>query len=133
MLSRKALAIATLSTIVCTQAGLADEAFKSSKFLTYSAEQQKNYINISMVIVSLVASQNSRSYADCLNNWSAKNVESGYQPVIEAIKDFPTTTPPGLSWQCCKRNAARLNSLGNSDYMVGMSEGGARPVEGRGV
>ncbi len=93
MLSRKALAIASLCTIVCAQAGIAEAAFKSSRFLTYSAEQQKNYINISMVMASLIASQNSRSHADCLNDWSGKNAETGYQPVIEAMKRFPDHHP----------------------------------------
>lgn len=96
MLSRKALAIASLCTIVCTQAGIADDGFKSSKFLTYQPDAQRSYINSSVVMASLIASQNSREQADCLNAWIGSNVDTGYKPVIEAMMKFPDHHPSGV-------------------------------------
>lgn len=96
MLSRKNLAIASLCTIVCAQGSFAEEAFKSSKFLAYPADSQKSYINTSAVMASLIASQNSRDQADCLNAWIGSNIDGGYQPVIEAMKRFPDHHPSGV-------------------------------------
>ena len=96
MLSRKTLAIASLCTIVCAQAGAAEEAFKSSKFLQYAPDAQKSNFNTSVVMASLIASQNSRDQADCLNAWIGSNVDAGYQPVIEAMKRFPDHHPSGV-------------------------------------
>jgi len=97
MLSRKARAISTLSAIVFSLAsGAAAEDFKSSKFLTYPADSQKSFINSSVVMASLIASENSRSQADCLNAWSAKHVGDGYQPVLDAMRRFLNHHPTGV-------------------------------------
>ncbi len=96
MLSRKALAIASLCTIVCTQAGIAEEAFKSSKFLTYSAESQKSYITSSAMMAGLIATQNAPKQASCVDAWVARLYSGGYQPVIEVMKKYPDDHPTGL-------------------------------------
>lgn len=98
MLSRNAIVIASTIVIVCNiaTAPLAQETFKSAKFLTYSAEAQKSYINSSVIIASLIASQNSRTQADCLHDWSGKHVGGGYQPVIDAMRRYPDDHPSGL-------------------------------------
>lgn len=95
MLSRNALALASLSTIVCS-AALGDDGFKSSKFLTYSAESQKSYINSSVLMAGLVAAQNSDDQAKCIGDWSGKHLAGGYQPVIAAMQRFPDHHPTGV-------------------------------------
>ena len=97
MLSRKTLAIASLCTIVCAAAGAAAaEDFKSSKFLTYPADAQKSYINSSVLMATLIATQNSKDHAGCIGKWSGEFVTGGYQPVIEAMKKFPDHHPTGV-------------------------------------
>jgi len=96
MLSRKALAIASLCTIVCTQPGSAEEAFKSSKFLTYPAESQKSYIASSAMMAGLIASQNNASQAACIDEWGAKQREVGYAAVMEAMRRFPEHHPSAV-------------------------------------
>lgn len=96
MLSRKSLAIASLCTIVCAQGGAADEAFKSSKFLTYSAEQQRGYISTTTVAAWLLASQNNKEQAECIDKWGASHRDRGYTPVLEAMQKFPDDHPTAL-------------------------------------
>lgn len=96
MLSRKALALASLCTIVCTQAGTADEAFKSSKFLTYPAESQKSYIGSSVMMAGVIAARNAPQQARCIDDWSAKNSSASYPTVVEAMKRFPDHHPTGV-------------------------------------
>ena len=96
MFRRKALALATLSTIVCSGAAVADDGFKSSKFLTYAADSQKSYINTSVLMATLIAAQNSKAQATCIGNCSGQYVSDGYQPVIEAMRKFPDHPPTGV-------------------------------------
>lgn len=96
MLSRKVLAIASLCTLVCAQSSVADEAFKSSTFLTYSAEQQRGYISTSAMMAGLIATQNDRKQAACVDDWVARYHGEGYSLVIEAMKKYPDDHPTGL-------------------------------------
>lgn len=104
MLSRKVLAIASLSTIVCTEAGIAEDAFKSSKFLAYSAEQQKGYIGTAAVAATVIASLNSQSQSKCLGAWVATHSSKGYQPVLEVMKKYPDDHPMGLIMSVLQRD-----------------------------
>lgn len=90
------MALATLSTIVCGNAVVADEGFKSSKLLTYPTDSQKSYINTSVLMAGLIAAQNSDVQSKCIGDWSGKHVGGGYQPVIEAMKRFPDHHPTGV-------------------------------------
>lgn len=104
MLSRKALALASLCTIVCTQVGVADEAFKSSKFLTYSAEQQKGYIGTAVVAATVIASLNSQAQSKCLGDWVAEHSNGGYQPILDAMRKYPDDHPMGLIMSVLQRD-----------------------------
>lgn len=96
MLSRKNLAIASLCTIVCAQGSFAEEAFKSSEFLTYSADHQRGYISTSAMMAGLIAAQNDRKQAMCVDDWVALHRSEGYSPVIDAMKKYPDDHPTGL-------------------------------------
>jgi len=96
MLSRNAIATASLSTIVCSGAAVADEGFKSSKFLTYAADAQKSYIGTAAVAATTIASLNSEPQAKCLGGWVTQYGDGGYQPVIDAMRKYPDDHPMGL-------------------------------------
>lgn len=92
MLSRKTLAIASLSTIVCG-AALADDGFKSSKFLTYSTDSQKSYIGSSAMMAGVIATQNQPDQAKCIDAWATTGREASHQAVVDAMKRFPDHHP----------------------------------------
>lgn len=96
MLSRKVLVISSLSTIVCTASSAGAEDFKSSKFLTYSAEAQRSYIDTAVVAATVVVSLNSAPQAKCLGEWVAKQRQGDFSPVIEAMRKYPDDHPMGL-------------------------------------
>jgi len=105
MLSRKALAIASLSTIVCSQVVLTAtvshpamaEGFKNSEFLNWSPENQRGYITTAAVAASVIANQNRDGQAKCIDDWGAKYRSGGYQPVIEAMKTLPEFHPMAVT------------------------------------
>lgn len=97
MLSRKALAIASLCTIVCTQTGIAEEAFKSYDFLKWGAENQRGYITAAATAAGVIANLNRAGQAKCIDDWGAKYREGGYQPVLEAMKKLPDYHPMAVT------------------------------------
>lgn len=97
-MSRKTLVLASLTTIVCGFAldARADETFKSSKFLTYPADAQANYISTSAVAAASIAALNSSTQSKCLSDWVSKHRDTGYQPVLNAMRKYPDDHPTGL-------------------------------------
>lgn len=95
MFRRKALALATLSTIVCS-AAVADDGLKSSKFLTYPAESQRSFIGSSVLMAGLIAGQNADAQSRCIGDWSEEHIAAGYVPVLDAMKRFPDHHPTGV-------------------------------------
>ena len=108
MLSSKALAVASLSTIVCS-AALADDGFKSSKFLTYSAEAQRSYIDTAAVAATVVVSLNSSSQAKCLGEWVAKHRSGDFAPVFDAMRKYPDDHPMGLIIAVLQKECGAFN------------------------
>jgi hypothetical protein len=97
MLSRKALALASLCTIVCTQGSIAEEAFRSSEFLRLPAENQRGFISTAAIAAGVIANMNRAGQAKCIDDWGAKYSEDGYQPVIEAMKKLPDFHPMAVT------------------------------------
>jgi hypothetical protein len=96
MLSRKALAIASLCTIVCAQAHSADDKFKSAEFLTWSDAERKSYIATSVLMAVVIAGGNSPEQENCIKRWSADNDGAGYPTVKAAMVRFPEHHPTGV-------------------------------------
>lgn len=97
MLSRKVLAIASLCTIVCAQAGSAAEGFKSSEFLQLPVEKQRGYISTAATAAGVIANLNRAGQAKCIDDWGVKHSEGGYQPVIDAMKKLPDYHPMAVT------------------------------------
>ena len=96
MLSRKSLAIASLCTIVCSvvsNGAAAGAGFKSSEFLKWSPESQRAYISTAVTATAVIAAQNIKSQASCINKWGASNSDGGYQPAVEAMNKLPDVHP----------------------------------------
>ncbi len=86
MLSRNALALASLSTIVCSNAAVADEGFKASEFLKFPQENQRGYISASAMMAGLIATQNMPDQAKCIDRWVTEEATRGHPKISEAMK-----------------------------------------------
>ena len=96
MLSRKVLAIASLSTIVCSAAAVADEGLKASQFLSHSAEGQSGYITSSAMMAGLIAAQNKPEQAKCIDEFTATQKVDGYPRIIDAMKQYGDYHPTAV-------------------------------------
>lgn len=96
MLSRKVLAIASLSTIVCSAATGADDGLKASQFLSHSAEGQSGYITSSAMMAGLIAAQNKPEQAKCIDEFTATQKANGYPRIIDAMKQYGDYHPTAV-------------------------------------
>ena len=96
MLSRKSLAIASLCTIVCMQSVSAEEAFKSSEFLSWSDQGRRSYIATSVMMAGVIAGQNKPEQAKCIGQWMSKSEAAGFPSVKDAMQRFPEHHPTGI-------------------------------------
>ncbi len=98
MLSRKSLVIASLLTAVCSYSvgTLAQETFKSSKFLEYPQAARANYIATAATMAGVIATQNQPSQARCVDEWVSKNERDGFEAVLSVMRQQPNYHPLGV-------------------------------------
>ena len=115
MLSRKVLARASLSTIVCVLAASASaqDTFKSSKLMEYSAEARTGYITSSVIMASLIAAENSERHAACIRGWVDREIKAGYTPILDAMRRFPDHHPSGVILAVLNRACGPFKYHGN--------------------
>ncbi len=89
--------LASLCTIVCMQGSIAEEAFRSSDFLTWSADNQRGYITTAATAAGVIANMNRAGQAKCIDDWVGQHRVSGYSPVIDAMKKLPNYHPMAVT------------------------------------
>ncbi|MDI4665376.1 hypothetical protein K9U40_13710 [Xanthobacter autotrophicus] len=87
------VALALASLYVLPSAAMAAEGFKSSEFLTWSAENQRGYITTAATAAGVIANLNRAGQAKCIDDWVGQQRAGGYQPVVEAMKKLPEYHP----------------------------------------
>jgi hypothetical protein len=80
---------------ICWSIGAANagEALKSSEFLKYSDSAQDSYITIAAGMAGVVATQNDGAQAGCIDQWVVAERSKGYQPVLQAMRQYPDYHP----------------------------------------
>lgn len=92
------MAVASLSTIVCilvTGVRAADGS-KASEFLTNPTESQSGYIGASAMMAGLIATQNNRAQAVCIDDFVAKQKPLGYPQIVEAMRKYGEYHPSAI-------------------------------------
>ncbi|MCG8605447.1 hypothetical protein MJD09_10670 [bacterium] len=98
MLTVKGLRCAILLLIITClypQAAPA-ESFKSADFLTWKRDTQDFYIEASVGMASLIATQNDRTQAKCIDDWYYTDEAAANAFVLSVMRDHPTYHPRGI-------------------------------------
>jgi len=75
------------------------ENFTSGKFLKYSADGQKSFIEISITMAGAIAAQTKPNLARCLDNWyfADQAVQSQrIDHILATMREFPEYHPSGV-------------------------------------
>lgn len=88
----KQFAAAALAISISTGA-LADPTFTSAEFLKASPTAQKNFIGNAAITAGLIAAQNKKGQAECLNQWYKTNEKNSFKVVLDAMRKLPNYDP----------------------------------------
>lgn len=72
------------------------ETFQSSEFLTWSQESQEFYIRTSVGMAGLVAGQNDRTHADCIDDWYYDDQTQSNGFILEMMATHSEFHPRGV-------------------------------------
>lgn len=74
----------------------AGESFKASKFLTWERESQNFYIGTSVGMALLIAAQNDKAQASCLENWYYSDQVTKNNFILKTMERVPDYHPRGV-------------------------------------
>jgi hypothetical protein len=72
------------------------EIFKSSEFLTWKPESQSFYIDSSVGMASLVAAQNDKVQAKCIDDWYIADEAASIRYITDVMRKYPDHHPRGV-------------------------------------
>lgn len=72
------------------------EKFKGAEFLTWKRESQNFYIDANIGMAGLIAAQNDKKHADCLEDWYLKDKIESINSILKLMQQYPDYHPRGV-------------------------------------
>ena len=72
------------------------ETFTSAEFLKWKLSSQKSYFRTSIGMAGLIAAQNDKAHAKCIENWYLDRERDATDFILETMKRFPSYHPRGV-------------------------------------
>ena len=72
------------------------ETLKSAEFLTWKRPAQESYINTSIGMAGLIAAQNDKKHANCLENWYWDNQQKSTDFILKSMREYSAYHPRGV-------------------------------------
>ena len=72
------------------------ETFQSSEFLTWDQEAKEFYIRTSVGMAGLIAGQNDRTHADCIDDWYYDDQEESNAFILDMMAQHSEFHPRGV-------------------------------------
>lgn len=72
------------------------QGFDGSKLLLWDQKNQNSYIQVSVTMAGVIASQVDRTMARCIDDWHGRQEANGYRQIRESIGKSPTYHPQGV-------------------------------------
>jgi len=72
------------------------DIFKSSEFLLWEPNNRSAYIDTSVGMASLIAAQNDKTQAKCIDDWYYGDADKSTQYIENVMRDYPDLHPRGV-------------------------------------
>ena len=105
---RKFLAILVFITLAFVSVQSYAEIFKSSEFLKWERDGQVFYIETSIGMASLIAAQNDKKQATCIDDWYYADEKRSNNHILNTMKKFPTYHPRGVILAVIEKKCGQL-------------------------
>lgn len=87
--------ISVWSLLCCPQETRAD-GFTSADVLRWSKSGQDSYLDISLTMTSVIASQLDSGKSVCIDRWHQNERQSGYEKTLQNMRENPTYHPQAV-------------------------------------
>ena len=81
--------------LICPQESQA-ETFTSAEFLKWKLEDQKNYLRISVGMASMIALQNDKKHAACIEEWYYVDERRVVTYILKNMEAYPDYHPRAI-------------------------------------
>lgn len=85
------------------------ETFKGADFLTWPRHSQQLYIRTSVGMAGLIAAENDKVHANCLEDWYFDDEERSTDFVLETMRRFPEYHPRGVIVAVLEKQCGTFN------------------------
>jgi hypothetical protein len=106
------LAVFGAALLASVQSYATDNIFKSSEFLTWERSNQEFYIEASIGMASLVAAQNNKVQAKCIDDWYYNNKKASTDYILEIMRQNSAYHPRGVILATIEKKCQPLNYSG---------------------
>lgn len=72
-----------------------EDIFKSSEFLTWERNSQEFYIDTTIGMAGLIASQNDQAKGQCIDEWYFQRQSDATDFILDVMRDYPNYHPRG--------------------------------------
>lgn len=83
--------------------------FTGADFLEWPVGNQTQYLQVSITMSGVMASQKNLAWAKCVDNWHARENKDGYRAVISSIRKFPGYHPQTIVLGSLNKACGKLN------------------------
>lgn len=107
--SSKTLVIATFATISLFATSSHAEMFRSSDFLEWKSKTREMYIDASIGMASLIASQNNKEQSNCIDGWYFEDRENATSFILDAMSKNASYHPRGVILASVEKHCGQLS------------------------
>lgn len=93
---RKFLAMLVFITLAFVSVQSYAEIFKSSEFLEWKVKSQHFYIEASVGMASLIAAQNDKKQATCIDDWYYQDENAANAFILKTMNTYKSYHPRGI-------------------------------------
>lgn len=90
------IALALAAAVSFAPDAARSQMFTSEEFLTWDRDAQGFYFQTSIGMAGLIAAQNDKAQADCIDRWFFADQDTAHDFIVGAMRKFPEFHPRGV-------------------------------------
>jgi|GEM_PF-1734866 len=87
----------------------AGETFTSAEFLKWKLESQESYFRTNIGMASLIAAQNDKKHARCIEEWFTVDERRARDYILKVMREYPDHHPRGVIVAILKQKCGSFN------------------------
>lgn len=107
-ISFKSLVVLAFSAVLLLNNSAHAEMFRSADFLDWKLKSQEMYIDASVGMASLIAAQNNKEQATCIDDWYFKDRQNANSFILGAMSQNASYHPRGVILASIEKHCGNL-------------------------